>query len=333
MIILIAILSFIILPAHIFANTVPIKRTELLMGTVVNISVFDERHVDAVSDAFDRLTELDDLLSINKEDTLISYVNSCSGERPVAVPTDIYKLIDKSLYYSRITDGLFDVTIAPLTNLWRIGFEDAQVPDADAIEQTLPLIGYENILLEQVQSTVFLTKENMALDLGSIAKGYACDEVARILDKQGVKKALIDIGGNVYVIGSSKVGLQHPFQDRGIPFAALNLTNKSVVTSGIYERFLEVDGVMYHHLLNPDTGYPFENELASVTIISNISTDGDALSTGVFAKGLEDGMAFVENINGIEAIFVTTDYKIYISSGIGHDFEVVDPQFALYSNH
>ncbi|OOB77712.1 MAG: hypothetical protein ATN33_02825 [Epulopiscium sp. Nele67-Bin001] len=320
------VLSF-VLSTQLYADDNPITRTEFVMGTVANITVYEGNR--GVEKAYKRLNQLDKLLSINKNDTLITDINNLSGLKPVKVPHDIFSLIETGIYYSNLTNGLFDITIEPLTNLWRIGFDDAMVPDDETILEALSHVDYSNVALNRSKSTVFLTQEGMGLDLGGIAKGYACDEVVKILKNSDVEEALIDIGGNVYILGDElvNVGLQNPFDKRGEVFATLNLSNKAVVTSGIYERFLEIDGTKYHHLINPKTGYPFDNNLASVTIISNYSTDGDALSTAVFAKGLQAGINFVEALNGVEAIFVTTDYEVYPTSGIADTLIITNELF------
>ncbi len=319
--------STMLIATELYANN-SITHTEFVMGTVANITV-QERN-PAIDKAYERLVELDALLSVNKEDTLISNINNLSGKKPVSVPNDIYNLIEAGIYYSSLTNGLFDITIEPLTNLWRIGFDDAIVPDENTISETLGYISYNKIDLNPAKSTVFLTEEGMGLDLGGIAKGYACDEVVKILKDSEISEAVIDIGGNVYVLGdeSVNVGLQNPFGKRGEVFATLNLSNKAIVTSGIYERYLEIEGTRYHHLINPKTGYPFDNNLASVTIISNYSTDGDALSTAVFAKGLAAGLSFVEALNGVEAVFVTTDYQVFATSGLTDNLIITNTQFS-----
>ncbi len=274
------------------------------------------------------------MLSINKPRTLISNINNLSGIKAVAVPKDIYNLIDTSIYYSKLTNGLFDISIAPLTNLWRIGFDNAHLPAPYLISRTISLIDYNNIKLDPDTQSVFLTQKDMALDLGSIAKGYACDEIVELLRNNNVERALVDIGGNVYVLGNNlnnekwMVGLQDPFSQRGESFAKIALSNQAIVTSGIYERYLEIEGTRYHHLINPKTGYPFDNNLASVTIISNYSTDGDALSTAVFAKGLAAGLSFVEALNGVEAVFVTTDYQVFATSGLTDNLIITNTQFS-----
>jgi thiamine biosynthesis lipoprotein len=175
----------------------------------------------------------------------------------------------------------------------------------------------------------------MQVDLGAIAKGYAADEVAEILKENGVQHAIINLGGNVLTIGGNmkgspwRIGIQDPFNPRGEFMGIITIEDKTVVTSGTYERYFEQDGKRYHHILDPRTGYPAENEVASVSIITNKSMDGDGNSTSVLLLGLEEGMKFVESQEGVDAIFVTYDKKVYITSGLKDVFTVTNSQFTL----
>lgn len=161
----------------------------------------------------------------------------------------------------------------------------------------------------------------MGLDLGAIAKGYIADKIKEFLMEKGVKSAIINLGGNVLCIGGKpdkapfNIGIQKPFADRKETIAVMELSDKSIVSSGIYERFFERDGNFYHHILNPKTGYPYDNSLVAVTIISDKSVDGDGLSTSCFALGLEEGMKLINSIENVHAVFITDDYKPHFSDG------------------
>ena len=175
----------------------------------------------------------------------------------------------------------------------------------------------------------------MQLDLGGIAKGYAADEVVKILKQEGIRSAIIDLGGNIYALGSKnsdnnwKVGIQDSFSDRGKVIGAVEVFDKTVVTSGIYERFIEEDGVRYHHILNPKTGYPYETDIAGVSIIADNSIDADALSTLTFTKGVKEGLKFVENLDNVDAIFITNDKKIYLTENIKDNFKLMSNDFEI----
>lgn len=318
------------------ADSKPLSRTQFVLGTTATITLYSQQSEEALDAAFDKLGELEDLLSINKTGTLIDKINEQAGISPVAVDEDTFSLIETSLYYSELTKGAFDPTVGPLVQLWHIGFSDAKVPTSSEIEAVLPLIDHNQVTLNEADKTIYLPQKGMMLDLGGIGKGYAADKVAEVLRSKGVEHAIISLGGNIYTVGDKpgglnwNVGVQDPFNPRGMTIGVIGVTNKSLVTSGIYERYLAAeDGKTYHHLLDPATGYPFDNDIAGVTIISDLSTDGDALSTSAFALGVEKGLAFIESQEGIDAIFVTIDKKVYVTSGIKDQFRLSDDSFTL----
>lgn len=313
----------------------PAERREFLMGTYIVLRVYDEGKDEALNEAVARIEELDKTLSSNATGSEIDAINQAAGQSIVEVSDDVFPLIEAAEKYSAIPDSGFDYTIGPITNLWRIGFDDARVPDRSEIEEVLPLVNYEKAELDADKQTVFLTEKGMDIDLGAIAKGYIADEVVEVLKEHDVTTAIVDLGGNVVIMGDSptrdtggfNVGVQNPDSTRGEIVGSINLKNKSIVTSGIYERYIEKEGKMYHHLMNPDTGYPFENDLAGVTVITDKSVDGDALSTVVFGFGLKEGLDFVNSQEGIEAVFVSLDEEIYTSDGITEDFNLTDETF------
>ena len=242
------------------------------------------------------------------------------------VEPPVLDVILRGLEYSRLSQGVFDISVGPIVGLWNIGHEDARVPEPAEIDAALPYIDYRKVAVDETASTVFLMEQGMALDLGGIAKGFIADVIKARLKASGRTSAIINLGGNVDVLGakpdgaSYKIGVQNPDTERGEYIGILTVLGKSIVSSGAYERYLEVDGVRYHHILDPFTGYPAESDLAQVTIVSDNSVDGDGLSTTSFSLGLEKGMALIESIDEIEAVFVTADRKVYITSGLGDLF-------------
>lgn len=316
-------------------NTAPITKSNFYLGTYCKVTIYDKNDENILNKAFDRIEEFDKMLSINKENTEVDKLNEKSGVEKVKVNDDIYKLIDKSINYSKLTGGAFDVTIGPVVKLWNIGLDTARVPTKDEITKALPLIGYKNIELDSDSKTVYLKNKGMVLDFGAIAKGYIADEVAEVLRNSGVKKAIIDLGGNIYALGSNKedkpwkIGIQDPDLERNEIIGYIYSSNKSVVTSGIYERFLEKDGVKYHHILSPFNGYPYDNEIMGVTIISDLSIDGDALSTSTFALGLNEGLKFINSVPNVEAIFITKDHKVYLTDGLKNNFSLTNQKYKL----
>ncbi|GAA0110231.1 FAD:protein FMN transferase [Clostridium tertium] len=315
--------------------TEPLSKTELLMGTVVTVTLYDSNDEGILDKVFTKVKELESTLSINENGTLVDKINESAGIEPVKVDYDTYTVIKKGLEYAKLSNGLFDISVGPIVKLWNIGLPEAKVPTQEEIDSRIPLVGYSDVELNDEENTVFLKRQGMMIDLGGVAKGYTADVISDILTEEGVKSAIIDLGGNIFahglkVDGSTwRIGIQNPFSDRGDIIGTITVKNKSIVTSGIYERYIEKDGIKYHHILSPKTGYPYENEIAGITIISDKSSDGDALSTSVFAMGVEEGMKFVNTQEGIDAIFVTKDNKIYITDGIRDIFKLTNTDFTL----
>lgn len=206
---------------------------------------------------------------------------------------------------------------------WDFGENKDTVPSQKDINAALPTVDYHNI--EISDNTVTLKNPKTQIDLGGIAKGYIADQMKAQLRSDGITEGIINLGGNVLTVGlkksgdTYKIGIQKPFDDSGSPIASVDITDASLVSSGVYERYFEKDGKRYHHILNPKTGYPYENGLLGVTIITDSSVDADALSTTCFALGLEDGMKLIENTKGAEAVFITEDFTLHKSSGIGSE--------------
>ncbi|RMC62086.1 FAD:protein FMN transferase [Lactobacillus sp. ESL0259] len=316
-------------PAKTAVTTTPTSDTQFLMGTVCTIKIYNQHQQKALKAGFKRIKQLATETTVNQKGSEIDKINKYAGIKPVKVTPTIYRMCKDAYYYSKISAGTFDLTIGPITSLWRIGFPDAHKPKASTIKKRLPLINYHNVVFNDQKQTVFLKKKKMMLDLGGMAKGFISDEVMKVLQKNGVTSAIIDLGGNVYVMGNSPtnnsnwtVGIQDPSAARGDAIGSLPQKNATAVTSGIYERYLKVGNKVYSHLMNPQTGYPCQNNLLSVTIIAKRSTTGDGLSTAVFNRGLKKGYDYVEHKPGVEAIFITKKKKVYITSGLKNKFKL-----------
>ncbi|MCL2213733.1 MAG: FAD:protein FMN transferase [Treponema sp.] len=328
-------------------------RIEEALGTVCIITLYDQGKNNIYNEMFSRIHEIENLMSVNIPSSDISRINSNAGIAPVHVNEETFKVIQRALYYAQLSGGAFDPTVGPLVLLWGIGAEP-RVPSREEIDQVLPLVNWRNVELNPEESSVFLARRGMALDLGAIAKGYAADEAAKAAKEAGIKRALIDLGGNIVILGAKtdrspwRVGIQNPGKDRGEIIGFLQITEqlsagrtaerdsgikKTIVTSGVYERFFEEDGMRYHHLFSPSQGYPAhitepaQNNLLSVTIITDISMDADALSTAVFVLGYDKGISLAENIPGTEAIFVFEDRSIIATPGA--DFTITDNTFYI----
>ena len=313
----------------------PISRTEIIMGTTVGVTLYENGSEEVLDKVFKRVQEIENLVSINKEETEIDKLNENAGISPVKLSDTSFEIIEKALYYSKLSSGGYDLTVGPLVKLWSIGLPEAKVPSQEEIEEIIKNIDYTKVELNKNTKEVFLSEKGMLLDLGSIAKGYAADEIVKILKEENINSAIIDLGGNIYALGFKegnknwKIGIQNPFDNRGKIVGSLEVSNKTVVTSGVYERYIEQDGQTYHHILNPETGYPYETDIAGVSIIADKSIDGDALSTLVFTKGLEKGLELVENIDGVDAIFITNNKEVYVTKDLKDNFKITNEEFIL----
>lgn len=300
----------------------PLGQTFFIFDTVVNVKIYDNRATSKNFEELDALMqEIDGRISRTAEGSEIYQINANSGVAPVQVSEETYDLVSTALDYAKRTDGRFDPAIGNLVTLWNIGHEGAHVPSVEDITNAQALCDYTKIELNADKHEIFLQDKGMAIDLGSIGKGYAADRIYDYLAEQGFNSAIIDLGGNVYAMGKKPngnlwtIGIQDPDQERGNPIGNIKVEDKTVVTSGIYERFFIEDGKLYQHIINPKTGYPVDNGISSVTIVTNRSTDADALSTTLFVLGIEDGLAFIENTPDTEALFITKDKKLYATSG------------------
>lgn len=301
-------------------NNLSIQNSMIAFDTVVTITLYGTDDNSIIEDAFRLCTDYENLFSRTISSSDVYHINHANGA-PVTVNPETLYLIKESLSYSVLTDGAVDITIAPVKDLW--DFSSAQktvtadfIPDQAAIDNALLHVDYHCIQYDETNCTVTLTDSKAQIDLGFIAKGYIADQLKSYLLSRGITSATINLGGNVLTIGnkpdgsSFQIGIEKPF-DTATPIEVLSVCDQSVVTSGIYERYFEVDGTIYHHILNPKTGYPVSNNLLSVTIISDSSMEGDALSTSCLLLGLADAQTLIERLDGIDAIFITDDYEIY----------------------
>ena len=311
------------------------------LGTINEITLYDVTKEDGdriLKKCESILKDIDNKMSNQITSSEISKINDKSGDSYVKVSDDTYYVIKESINFSNMSNNTFDISIGPIIELWSIGTEDAKVPSEKEIKDNLTLVNYKDILLNDTDKSVKLANKNMKIDLGGIAKGYAADKIYEYLKEEKLESALINLGGNIYALGNKKdskpfsIGVQDPTKPRGNSIGNIKVSNKSVVTSGIYERYLEEDNKIYHHMLNPHTGYPFDNNLSSVTIVSDKSIICDALSTTTFGLGVENGLKLVESLDGVDAIFITKDKKIYLSDNLKNKFNLTDTNFNIVNN-
>ena len=307
--------------------------SERMMGTIVSVTVHHTNSKILLEECFKRLRMYEHRFSANASDSELMQINDNAGVKPVVVHKDLYELISLGVEHSLAENSNLNIAIGPLVQTWRIGFSDANVPTAEKIKEVLEIVNPNLIELNEESLSVYLAKKGMKIDLGALAKGYIADKIKDYLVSQNVDSALINLGGNIVAVGNNiekmqdwTIGIQNPKEPRGEHLALLSMNDESVVTSGIYERRLEFEGKSYHHIFDSNTGYPMETTLASLTIVSKKSVDGEIWTTRLFGKTPAEIIMQVESTQGIEAILVTEDNKVYPTTGLLSKLNIFNKQ-------
>jgi len=293
----------------------------LALGTINYIRVYDHTDENVLRMAIDRVKVIEERMSSFLSDSDIMKMNERAGRDTVSIHEDTMNVLKAATYYSELSQGAFDVTIRPLVELWGIGKKNNYIPTQQDINEALKLVEWKSVIIKEDLGVAGLRNAGQKIDLGGIAKGYAADEVKRILQDNNIKNAMINMGGNIVTMGHSKgeelwkIGIQNPMAPTGSYLGVLTLSEKTIVTSGSNERFFMKDGIRYHHLLNPLTGKPAQSGLLSVTVVSDCSMEADALTTALFVMGLEQGVRFLKNFDA-EAVFITENLGIYLTEGL-----------------
>ena len=299
-----------------------------LLHTVCTIQLYDSTDYDILNECFSVINTYEKLFSRTLEGSEVYQINLASAnnshsQTTFTVSDELKNIVEFSLSYGSLSDGALDISIAPLSSLW--DFSDlehkTEAPAPKDIASAKELVNYKDITLNG--NTLTFAKPGMQLELGAVAKGYIADRVKDFLLSKGVTSAIINLGGNILLVGEKPdgaafhIGIQKPFEDRDSVVVAISeLKDCSMVSSGIYERyFYDKDGIFYHHILNAKTGYPYDTDLLQVTIISKDSATGDALSTSCFALGLDAGMELVNSLQDVYAVFISADGNLHFSEG------------------
>lgn len=299
-----------------------VQKTESIMGTEVTITVVATSGAQgnaAIDAGMNEIRRFDRMMSLYKDDSEITAVNVAAGKHPVKVSPEMIQVAEAAKHVSDLTDGAFDVTIGPLVVLWQMRLKEGKVPTEDEIARIKPLVNYRNIVIDKHASTLFLRKPGMIMDLGGVAKGYAADKVAKLLKKRGVDNAIVALAGDIRAMGRRsdgspwRIGIQHP-REKDKTLAVLDLIDKSISTSGDYERFRIVGKKRYHHILDPRTGKPSEG-MISVTLVGNDGALVDPLTTAVFILGKEKALKLVKEF-GCEAVLEDASGNISMTPGI-----------------
>lgn len=296
-----------------------ISDTQFKFNTVMTITIYGYTDTAIFNDIWAEFDRMEQSFSANIETSDISRFNDTKSTEPIPLPRDIINMLERALPFAEKSQGKFDPTIEPVVKLWAISTDTPRKPSQGELDEALKHVGYEQLTLDVANGTLAKKDPNVRIDLGAIAKGYSADVIAGFLKEKGIERAILNLGGNIFAVGEKakdtpwNVGVQNPFEPSGDVLATIKVVNKSVVTSGTYERFFEQDGVKYHHILSPYDGYPINNEIIGVSIISDRSVDGDILSTTTFSLGLEKGRALIDNLDNVAAIFITQNKDIYFA--------------------
>lgn len=291
---------------------------QFCLDTIVQITLYDCDSKNILNHCFDICNEFELIFSpTNKKSELYLLNHNENKLENQKISKHLYQVIKNGLEAAEISQGQFDITIGAVSSLWDFQSENPQLPDQNLLQEKLKSVSYKNIILTK-NNIRYLNEETM-IDLGALAKGYIADQIKEYLLKQNVQDALINLGGNILCIGNKMnegytIGISDP-QDTSQSILTLQIDDSSVVTSGNYQRYFEIDGKRYHHILNPQTGYCFDNGLSSVTIISESSLQGDCLSTVCFSLGKEKGLSLINSMDKIEGCFIDNNNQITYSKG------------------
>ena len=329
----------------------PISRTGFAFDTVITITVYDSTNASVLDHCLDLCEQYESLFSATLEGSEVWEINHAGGQ-PTAVSYDTASLIQSAQYYCNLTQGILDLTLRPVSEEWQISEQmhqastatdyDYYIPSDQTLSGLLEHVNYKNVQITDADATtincgaalshdidyfVSLTDDQSAIDLGFIAKGYIADQLKSYLLSEGVTSGIISLGGNILLIGSKpdgtpfNVGIQKPFGAVNEVITTLQKSDVSIVSSGCYERYFVLDDnkkdtIIYHHIFDAATGYPVQNDLLGVTILSDSSLEGDALSTYCYILGLEQGLAYIQSLETVDAVFVTKDYKVIPSYAV-----------------
>ena len=329
---MIFIMALIIITHTACGGEEPVSKSDFCLDTACDIAIYDDmKKADAeaiLDEAFALMRDYENLLSRTISTSDVAKINDAKG-KAIKVSTDTAEAIKMAVDISEASGGVFDITVGKVTNVWDFKSENPQVPEAAILTAALPHIDYKNISLGNTNQ-ITLQDSEAQIDLGGIAKGYIADKVCAFLEEEGVTSAVINLGGNVVVIGEKAeatpwtIGIERPFTDRTEIIGTIQVTDATVVTSGIYERKFEQDGVIYHHILDPATAYPAKTDLEAVTITAAKGNSGlcDALSTACLILGKDKAPKFIEKIQakypeaGLEAAFIDNNGNIVQTDGM-----------------
>ncbi|MFC1563024.1 FAD:protein FMN transferase [candidate division KSB1 bacterium] len=330
--IILAICLFFFLSCHERKEYPPVQNTQIYMDTYVTIMIFDRKFDEELTKrrmekAFDEIGHLEKIGNVHSDSSELYFINERAGIEPVKISAELKNIINNSLKYCKMTDGAFDISVFPIEELWDFLAENPRIPDKEEIEERLPLVNFRNIVFNN--NEIYFKIDGMGIDPGGFLKGYAIDRAVSILKDDGFRKFIVNMGGDmgIYVVDddTATIKIQDPRDNYGF-WGKFQINQGSVATSGDYERYFEIDGVRYHHIINPATGYP-ESDCVSVTIVTKEAELADAMATGIFVMGSKKGMDFINNNRNIEGVIICRDggnLKSLISNGMVEKYRYME---------
>ena len=304
-----------------------IEETRICLNTVTTVTLYGTENYQLLDEAFSLISHYQDIFSRTQKNSEVYHINT-TAQKKFSISPELQDVVNKGLFYGELTNGGFDISIAPVSSLWDFNSDTPSAPSKEKVNAALRHVDYQKLAL----TSNSLTKKDtsMGLELGGIAKGYIADKLKEFLLQRNISSAVINLGGNILCIGNKpdgspfQIGIEKPFAEHNEMAATMEITDLAVVTSGIYERCFEENGRFYHHILDPGTGFPVDNNLISVTIVSKNSTDADALSTSCFILGLEKGMKLIDSLEDTYAVFITNDYQLHYSDGFLENIRITE---------
>lgn len=302
------------------SNNNQLSKSAVLFDTYITITIYEGGSADLLNECIDICTKYDKLFSPSYQTSDIAKINA-SGGQPVNVSYETMEVIEDSLQYCALTDGLFDISIYPVTSLWDFKTDNPSLPNDEELQSAIANVDYKSIQLDKDSSTITLINPNAAIDVGSIAKGFFADKIKNYLIQNGVKSAIINLGGDIAVIGKKdkntpfNIGISDPNSKDDILCSA-HLDNINIATSGTYERCFEINNEQYHHILNPHTGYPVQTDITSVSVVSSSAEKADALCTVCILLGSDQAKVLIDKTDDAECLIVKNDKSIIASEGI-----------------